>query len=127
MAQRRRILAMGGGGFTMEPEPALDEHILALTGRAEPRVLFLPTASGDAERQVARFHHTYGDRPCHATVLSLFRLGETGGVSLRALVLGQDVIYVGGGSMRSLLAIWREYGSTRSSGRRGSAASCSPC
>jgi peptidase E len=111
MADVRRIFAMGGGGFTMEPEnPALDEHILALTGRTEPRLLFLPTASGDAERQVARFHHTYDDRPCHASVLSLFRLGETGGVSLRDLVLAQDVVYVGGGSMRSLLAIWREYG-----------------
>jgi peptidase E len=110
MADARRIFAMGGGGFTMESSPALDEHILALTGRAEPRVLFLPTASGDAERQVARFHHTYDDRPCRATVLSLFRLGETGGLSLRDLVLDQDVVYVGGGSMRSLLAIWREYG-----------------
>jgi peptidase E len=37
-------------------------------------------------------------------------LGETGGLSLRDLVLDQDVVYVGGGSMRSLLAIWREYG-----------------
>lgn len=111
MADVRRIFAMGGGGFTMEPDnPALDEHVLALTGRAEPRMLFLPTASGDAEKHVARFHHAYGDRPCRATVLSLFRLGETGGVSLRDLVLDQDVVYVGGGSMRSLLAIWREYG-----------------
>jgi peptidase E len=111
MADVRRIFAMGGGGFTMEPDnPALDEHILALTGRAEPRLLFLPTASGDAETQVARFRHTYDDRPCRATVLSLFRLGETGGISLRDLVLEQDVVYVGGGSMRSLLAIWREYG-----------------
>ena len=39
---------MGGGGFTMEPDnPALDDFILSLTGKREPRVLFLPTASGD--------------------------------------------------------------------------------
>lgn len=107
---RRRIFAMGGGGFTMEPgNPALDEHILSLSPVREPRILFLPTASGDPERQVARFHNTYRDRPCRPSVLSIFRLGETGGLPLRDVILEQDIIYVGGGSMRSLLAIWREY------------------
>ena len=102
---------MGGGGFTMEPDnPALDEFVLTLAGKVEPRVLLLPTASGDAERQVGAFHATFGDRPCHTSVLSLFRLGETGGVPLRDLVLSHDIVYVGGGSMRSMLAIWREYG-----------------
>lgn len=102
---------MGGGGFTMEPEnPALDEFILTLARRRIPRILFLPTASGDARLQVDRFQTTFGDRPCETSVLSIFRLGETGGISLRDLVLAQDIVYVGGGSMRSMLAIWREYG-----------------
>jgi dipeptidase E len=105
------ILAMGGGGFTMEPDnPALDELVLMLAGRPVPRILFLPTASGDAQVQVGRFHATFDDRPCETAVLSIFRLGETGGVPLRDLILSQDVVYVGGGSMRSMLAIWREYG-----------------
>jgi dipeptidase E len=104
------ILAMGGGGFTMEPDnPALDEFVLTLSARQVPRLLFLPTASGDALAQVARFHATFDDRPCETRVLSIFRLGETGGVPLRDLILAQDIVYVGGGSMRSLLAIWREY------------------
>jgi dipeptidase E len=107
----RTIFAMGGGGFTMEPEnPALDEYLLTLPGRTVPRLLFLPTASGDAEAQVTAFHATFGDRACSPTALSLFRLGETGGLSLRDLVLAQDLVLVGGGSMRSMLAIWREYG-----------------
>ncbi len=107
----RTIFAMGGGGFTMEPgNPALDEFILRLPGKQVPRILLLPTASGDAEKQVSAFRATYADRPCVPTSLSLFRLGDSGGISLRDLVLCQDVVYVGGGSMRSMLAIWREYG-----------------
>jgi peptidase E len=107
----RTILAMGGGGFTMEPQnPALDEFILSLAGRREPRILLLPTASGDSEEQAGRFHATYDDRGCTASVLSLFRLGLRGPVDLRALVLEQDVVYVGGGSLRNMLAIWREHG-----------------
>ena len=30
--------------------------------------------------------------------------------SLRELLLSQDIVYVGGGSMRNLLAIWRVHG-----------------
>jgi peptidase E len=41
------IVAMGGGGFSMEDSPLLDDYVLGLAG-ADPRVLFLPTASGDA-------------------------------------------------------------------------------
>src|SRR5205823_3676042 len=48
------ILALGGGGFTMGPgDPALDELALELAGGACPRILFLPTAGGDAAAQIA--------------------------------------------------------------------------
>ncbi|HEY8583660.1 MAG TPA: peptidase E [Capillimicrobium sp.] len=100
---------MGGGGFTMEPEnPALDHFLLTLTGAREPRVLFLPTASGDPKEQEARFHLVYDGQRCTTTVLSLFRLHEQP-LALDELVLGQDLIYVGGGSLRNMLAIWREH------------------
>jgi dipeptidase E len=103
------ILAMGGGGFTMEPEnPALDEFVLTLTDAREPRVLFLPTASGDPTAQITAFQARFG-ATCAATHLSLFRRhGEAR--SLAEIVFEQDVIYVGGGSMRNLLAIWRAHG-----------------
>jgi dipeptidase E len=106
----RTILAMGGGGFMMEPaNPALDDFILTLAGSREPKILFLPTASGDPNAQIAAFRATFGDRACRPWQLSLFRL-EQQPVNLRTLILSQDIVYVGGGSMRNLLAIWREHG-----------------
>jgi len=103
------LLLLGGGGFTSPPgDPALDEVVLDLTGRPEPRVLFLPTASGDAGDQVARFQAAFGSRPVRREVLSLFRLRDLR-VPLHRLVLEQDAIYVGGGSLRNLLALWREH------------------
>jgi len=106
----RRIFAMGGGGFTAEPHiPALDDFILSLAPSLEPRILFLPTASGDPNGQIAAFRATFGDRSCRPLHLSLFRL-EQDPHDLRELILSQDIIYVGGGSMRNLLAIWREHG-----------------
>ena len=103
------LLVLGGGGFASPPgDPALDELVLELTGRPDPRVLFLPTASGDAGEQVARFHAAFAGWPVRREVLSLFRLRDLR-VPLHRLILGQDAIYVGGGSLRNLLALWREH------------------
>jgi dipeptidase E len=109
----RTIFAMGGGGFTADPSnPALDDFILSLARRREPRILFLPTASGDPGAQIAAFRATFGGGACRPRHLSLFRL-EHEPEDLRALILDQDILYVGGGSMRNLLAIWREHGLDR--------------
>jgi peptidase E len=101
---------MGGGGFTMEPEPSvLDDYVLSLAPAREPRICLLPTAGGDSEEQIRRFRVAFGDRLCEPSVISLFRLGREP-VPLREHLLAQDVIYVGGGSMINLLALWRAHG-----------------
>jgi len=100
---------MGGGGFTMEPtNPLLDDFVLGLARAPEPRVLFLPTASGDTTGQINAFKARFADRMCVAEHLSLFRLRESRR-PLEETVLGADIIYVGGGSMRNMLAIWRAH------------------
>ena len=101
---------MGGGGFTAAPgDPALDELVLELTGTPRPRVCLLHTAGGDSEHQIRRFYETYADRLCEPSHISLFRLGRHP-VPLREHLLAQDAIYVGGGSMVNLLAIWNAQG-----------------
>jgi peptidase E len=104
------VLALGGGGFTCdEGDAALDDLVLELSGVPVPRILFLPTAGGDAALQIGRFHAAFGDRACEPDVLSLFRLARERR-PLEEIVLGQDVIYVGGGSLRNLLAVWHAHG-----------------
>lgn len=102
---------MGGGGFTMEPDnPALDDFALSLaSGGSLPRICLLPTASGDGEMQIRQFHATFGARACEPMHISLFRLGSRP-IPLRETLLEQDIIYVGGGSMLGLLAVWRALG-----------------
>jgi len=101
---------MGGGGFTMnERTPALDRFVLALTEKPVPKVCFLPTASGDHREQVTRFYERFGGWPCETSTISLFHLGRDR-INPVERLLDQDAIYVGGGSMRNMLAIWREHG-----------------
>jgi dipeptidase E len=103
---------MGGGGFTMpenDHSDALDRLVLDLTGKDVPRICFLPTASGDPREQVTRFYERFGDWPCEPSILSLFHLGRDR-IDPIAHILAQDALYIGGGSMRNMLAIWREHG-----------------
>ncbi len=108
---KRHIVAMGGGGFSMEPEnPRLDDYILSLARRRRPRVCFVPTASGDAEEHIAAFHAAFPGQRARATHLSLFRRTIA---DLDGFLSKQDVIYVGGGSTANLLAVWRAHGLDR--------------
>jgi peptidase E len=97
----------------MEKEGSLlDDYVLSLLDTARPRVCFLPTASGDADHYVVRFYRRFSPG-CEASHVSLFRRDQgTGAVEddLAAHLLSQDLIYVGGGNMVSMLGAWRAHG-----------------
>jgi peptidase E len=99
---------MGGGGFSMEPENLLlDRYVLSAAGVSQPRVCFVGTASGDAQTYLDKFYAAFSTLACTPTHLSLFKPPTA---DLRSFVFDQNVIYVGGGNTRALLALWREWG-----------------
>ncbi len=113
MSANRQIVTFGGGGFSMEDgNPLLDEFVLELAGRDRPRVCFLPQASGDADHYIVRFYRAFGADRCLPSHLSLFRRLRSAREPRRHL-LAQDLIYVGGGSVTSLLGVWRAHGIDR--------------
>lgn len=103
------IVAMGGGGFTTDPQSPLDGFLLSLSPAPRPRVCFLPTPSGDADRAVAAFFEAFSRRDCEPSCLRLF--GTPGRPAER--LAGQDVIYVSGGNTANALALWRLHGVDR--------------
>jgi peptidase E len=107
-----RILTLGGHDFTSRPpDRAVSELMLRLaTERADgrPRICILPTASGDTSEQIGRFYAAFGERPCEPSDLSLIPHGRRP-MALRDHLLAQDLIYVGGGSMVNLLAVWEAH------------------
>jgi dipeptidase E len=110
-----QIVAMGGGGFLMEPNnPLLDDFIVKLSRRQPARVCFIGTGAGDTPAQIARFYRALSGR-CIPVDLTLFessalprRPAKTD--DLASFVGEQDVFYVGGGNTASLLAVWRMHG-----------------
>src|SRR5262249_21007126 len=98
------IVAMGGGGFSQEPDRrGLDGYVLGLARTSPPAVCFLPTASGDDPEYIASFEAAAKLWGCSGSFVTLTQpLGDW-----REKLLAADVIYVGGGHTRSMLAIWQ--------------------
>lgn len=89
--------------------PLLDDYALGLTGKTRPRVCFLPSASGDADHYVVRFYREFATDRADASHVTLFRR-DRAVPNVRDHLLSQDLIYVGGGSLVSLLGVWQAHG-----------------
>ena len=103
----RQIIALGGGGFSTEDTPLLDDYILRVCGKDQPKICFIPTACGDADSYVIKFYRRFAPIGCHATDLKLFTRQIT---DLDDFICSQDIIYVGGGNTANMLAIWHTHG-----------------
>ncbi len=103
----RRIIACGGRELWY---PKLIDHVLSFATRERPKVLFVPTASGDNDFYSRLFRMAFGGRPCDLDVLQLFSRTVD---DLDGLIRDQDVVIVGGGNTANMLAIWRLHGVDR--------------
>jgi peptidase E len=108
------IVAMGGGGFQMEPDnPLLDDMVVALarerSGRDRPRICLIPTATADDPEVVASFRRLFEPK-AEPSVLGLFARTDD---DLVDLLFEQDAVYVTGGNTANLFALWRLHGLDR--------------
>jgi peptidase E len=103
----RQIIAIGGGGFYRDADNLAPEHYaIEQTQTNNTRVIFVPTASGEPDHTIASFYSAFLKLGCRPSVLTFFKRTP----DLRSSLLNQDLIYVGGGNTKSLLAVWRDWG-----------------
>jgi peptidase E len=100
----RRIVACGGEQLYY---PALTRYVLDLAGKPRPKILFVPTASGDDSAYLLSFYQALGGVDCEPSHLALFNRTID---DIDGLVRSQDVVMVGGGNTANMLAIWRLHG-----------------
>lgn len=115
---RGHIVALGGGGFSMEPDnPLLDDYILSLAPKQPAKICFIPTASADSAQYLVRFYRAFSGRAM-ATDLTIYGSNPLPRQpkhtsEIASYVADQDIFYVGGGNTANLLAIWRTHGLDR--------------
>jgi peptidase E len=108
---RKQVIALGGGGFSMEPDnPLLDRYILNATGKRRPKVCFLAQATGESPPYLLKFFEGMARLDARPSLLSLFRTPPMTAADMEGFLLTHNVIYVGGGNVKSLMILWRGWG-----------------
>ena len=104
---KRQIIAIGGGGFGDNPgEGIIENYILNQAKNKNPKICFIPTATGDNEAYKNNYYATFTKLNCRPVHLDFFKRTP----DLDSLINEQDIIFVGGGNTKSMLAVWKEWG-----------------
>jgi peptidase E len=100
----RKIIAIGGGGFTHQLDESLDQFVIDQSKKPKNKIGFLATASKDDENKINLFYKRYQNTKSE---LSHFNLtSATDGFS--EWILNKDIIYIGGGNTVFMLNIWKK-------------------
>ena len=102
----KNIVAIGGGGFGRSlGNLKIEKYIISLVNKKVPKICFIPTASGDNDLYKLNFYRAFSKLKCETSHIDFFSRTE----ELEEKVLSQDIIYVGGGNTKSMLAVWRDW------------------
>ena len=106
MSEKGQIIAIGGGGFGRNPNHRkIEKYILELTGKENPNVVFFPTASAENQAYIIQFYKCFTKMSCEPSHVTFFQRTPR----LDSIINKADVIYVGGGNTKSMLAVWKEW------------------
>ena len=100
------IIAIGGGGFGRNPKHnKIEKYILSQVDKEKPNIVFIPTASAEDKAYIINFYSCFTRLNCSPSHINFFQRTPR----LDSILNKADVIYVGGGNTKSMLAVWREW------------------
>ena len=104
---KKQIIAIGGGGFARDyGKLIIEQYILEQSTQKKPNICFVPTASGDNEAYKVDFYSAFSQLNCTPAHLDFFKQTP----DLEKLIENQDIVYVGGGNTKSMIAVWKDWG-----------------
>ena len=99
-----RVVAIAGGDLLSTRK--LNVHAITLSNKTTPNVLFIGTASHDAEGYIDAITKEYNQLNCEVKSLCLVSGDQK---DIDALLSWADIIYVGGGDTIFMMQIWKQY------------------
>ena len=103
----RQIIAIGGGGFGREiNELKIERYIVDQSPKDNPLICFIPTATGDDSAYINNFYKAFNSLGCTTSHIDFFKRT----INLKNHIMKQDIIFVGGGNTKSMLAVWKDWG-----------------
>ena len=103
----KQIIAIGGGGFGREiKDLKIEKYIVNQSANKSPSICFIPTATGDDTTYIENFYKTFDSLGCKTSHLDFFKRT----IKIKEHIDNQDIIFVGGGNTKSMLAVWKDWG-----------------
>ena len=106
MSEVGQVIAVGGGGFGRNPNHnKIEKYILGQSKKPNPNIVFIPTASAEDKSYIVNFYSCFSKLECRPSHINFFQRTPR----LNSIINQADIIYVGGGNTKSMLAVWREW------------------
>lgn len=105
-----RIVAIGGGD--LQSNFPINKYIVEMDKKDSHNLLFVGTASGDAEGYIDSIKMAFEQLHCCVKALCLSTKEYTP-KEIDELLEWADIIYVGGGNTFYMMEVWRKYGLDR--------------
>ncbi|MDC0940284.1 Type 1 glutamine amidotransferase-like domain-containing protein [Candidatus Pelagibacter sp.] len=100
----KKIIAIGGGGFTHQSDLSLDQFVIDKLKRTNNKIGFLATASKDDEKKINLFYKRFEN-----TEFELSHFNLTSNINgFSEWIMSKDLVYIGGGNTVFMLEIWRK-------------------
>ena len=100
----KKIIAIGGGGFTHELDESLDQFVIDQLKKTNIKIGFLATASKDDEKKISLFYKRFEN-----TEFELSHFNLTSNINgFSKWLLSKDIVYIGGGNTVFMLEIWKK-------------------
>jgi len=106
---KRKIIPIGGGLLRLGETITIDKFIVKESGRKNPKVLFMPTASKDLPAYSTAFRRVYKKLGCKVKILRLFSKRKLSHKTLEKFITSADIIYVGGGDYDVMISAWKKH------------------
>ena len=113
----RKLVCIGGGeipriknGIELPYETKeIDEEIVKLSNKKNPKLLFIGTASSHSEEYFTVIKRIFENLGCIVSNLNLL-VDNINIKKVKEDILDTDIIYVGGGNTKFMLEKWKQYG-----------------
>ncbi|MCG7380847.1 peptidase E [Paenibacillus sp. ACRSA] len=102
-----KIVAIGGGEMRCHETLPIDRYIVEFSNVENPKLLFIPTASHDAQGYIDTVKAVFGEQlSCEVDTLCLVDQ-DISDEAIKNKILSSNIIYVGGGDTVKMMEIWR--------------------
>jgi len=101
-----KIIFVAGGGLNK----TYINYVAGLTNKTNPKICFVPTATGDSPNTILNWYANCEDLPIRPYVMRSFINSNTTLQSFEETIMSMDAIIVGGGNTLNMMAIWKVQG-----------------